>query len=168
MLKLTVWDDDREVLLKFEHSLLALSKWESRTKRPFLTKEHKSSEDLIDYFQDMLVSPEDREDLVFLLEPEQLDEVREYMNSNLTASSVPAQKPEYNPEVVTSELIYYWLSGLQIDFWPTETWHISRIMMLVQIASYKQQPPKKQKSADVMKDWSRINEERLKKYGTTG
>jgi hypothetical protein len=168
VLEYTVWDDDREVLLKFEHSLLALSKWESRTKKPFMTKEHKSSEELIEYFQDMLVSPEDRRDLVYLLDPEQLDGLREYMNSNQSASTVPATKAEYNPEVITSELMYYWLVGLQIPFQPTETWHISRIMMLVQIASYKQQPPKKQKSADVMKDWARINEERLKKYNTTG
>jgi len=168
VLELTVYDEDREVLLKFEHSLLALSKWESRTRKPFLTKEQKSSEELIAYFQDMLVSPEDRRDLVFLLDPEQLEELRDYMNSSFTASTVPEQKKEFNPETITSELVYYWLSALQVPFHPTETWHISRTMMLVQIASYKQQPPKKQKSTDVMKDWERINAERLKKYGTTG
>lgn len=168
MLELVVIDENREVMLKFEHSLLSLSKWESRTRKPFLTNQHKTEEELIEYFQDMLVSPEDRRDLVYLLDPKELEEVREYMNSNLSASTVPAQKKEYNPEVITSELVYYWLSGLSIPFQPTETWHISRVMMLVQIASYKQQPPKKQKSTDVMKDWARINEERLKKYGTTG
>lgn len=168
MLELTVWDEDREVLLKFEHSLLALSKWESRTRRPFLTKEHKSSESLIEYFQDMLVSPEGQPDLVYLLEPEQLDELKTYINSNFTASTVPQQKPEYNPEVTTSELIYYWLVGLQIPFHPVETWHISRLMMLVQITSYKQQPPKKQKSADTMAEWAAINEQRKKDFGTTG
>jgi len=168
VLELTVYDEDREVLLKFEHSLLSLSKWESRTKKPFMTNEHKSHEQLIEYFQDMLVSPEDGRDLVFLLQPEELDSIREYMNSNQSASTVPETKKEYNPEVITSELIYYWLVGLRIPFNPVETWHLSRVMMLVQITSYKQQPPKKQKSADVMKDWARINEERLKKYGTTG
>lgn len=168
MLELTVYDSDREVVLKFEHSLLSLSKWESRTKKPFMTREQKSPEEYIEYFQDMLVSPEGQPDLVYLLGPKELESIRDYINESRTASSVPEQKAEYNPETITSELVYYWLVGLRIPFHPVETWHLSRLMMLIQITSFKQAPPKKQKSADVMKDWARINEERLKKFGTTG
>jgi len=169
VLELTVYDEDREVLLKFEHSLLSLSKWEARTKKAFLTNVAKSNEELIQYYQDMLVSPEGRRDLVYLLDPEQLVELQDYMNGSQTASSVPQEtSSKFNPEVTTSELIYYWLVGLQIPFHPVETWHITRLMMLVQITSYKNQPPKKKKSADVMAEWAAINEARKKEFGTSG
>lgn len=168
MFELKVHDEDREVVLVFEHSLLALSKWEGKTKKAFLTNAVKSNEELIDYFQDMLVSPEGAQDLVYVLDPEQLDSLTNYMNSSQTASTVPQEPIKYNPEVTTSELIYYWLVGLKIPFHPVETWHISRLMMLVQITSFKQQPPKKQKNAEIMSKWREINEERKKKYHTEG
>lgn len=171
MLELNVYDGEHEVVLKFEHSLLSLSKWESRTKRAFLTNVRKTPEEMIAYYQDMLVSPEDETDLIYLLDPKQLTDLDDYINSKQSASYVPEQKnSKYNPEVTTSELIYYWLVGLQIPFHPVETWHVSRVMMLVQITSFKNQPPEKRKrpDGDTMREWAALNEARLKKYNTTG
>ena len=169
MLELKVNDGEREVVLKFEHSLLSLSKWESKYKKAFLTNATKTPTELIDYYQMMLVSPEDETDLVLLMDPEQMDELTRYMNDTRTASSVPDDgKKQVNQEIVTSELIYYWLSALRIQFHPTETWHLSRIMMLVQIAGYKQQPEKKRRPKEIWTDWIQENERRKKMLGTNG
>lgn len=169
MLELKVQSDDREVVLRFEHSLLSLSKWEARTGLAFLTTRTKAPTEMIEYFQDMLVSPEDDPSLVYGLSPEQLDRLSTYINEPQTASSVPDDGlKKFNSEITTSELVYAWLTMLKIPFHPTETWHLSRCMMLVQIVGYKQQPPKKRKAGEVMTDWMRLNEERKKRYNTTG
>ena len=169
MLELQVHDGEMEVTLQFEHSLLSLSKWEGRTQKPFLTTVQKSPSELVEYFQDMLVSPESDPNVVYGLNPGQLDRLSDYINESLTASSVPDDGPrKFNAEQITSELIYYWMSALRVPFYPTETWHLSRTMMLIQIAGYKQQPPKKRKPAEVMSDWRRLNDERKKKYNSNG
>lgn len=168
MLELKVHDDDREVVLQFEHSLLSLSKWESRTKKPFMTSQQKTPTELIDYFKDMLLSPVDP-NYVLTLEPEQMDTLAKYINEPQTASKVPQQdKTAFNDEVITSELIYFWLTAMKIPFVPTEEWHISRVMMLVQITNFKNQPAKRRKPAEVMQDWRAINERQKKMLGTSG
>lgn len=169
MLELKVHDGDREVVLLFEHSLLSLSKWEEKFKKPWMTSAQKTSTELISYFQCMLLPPEDDPDLVYLLEPDQTDRLIEYMNEQRTASSVPDDgKRGVAEEIVTSELIYWWLTALRIPFQPTESWHLSRTMMLVQIAGYKQQPAKKRNPRQVMSDMLRENERRKKLLNTSG
>lgn len=166
MLTLTVQNDQQQLELKFEHSLLSLSKWEARTKKPWLSRDPKSPGQLMDYFQDMLLPPEDDPDLVFLLKPEQMEALVNYIGDSQTASSVPDDgKKEFNPEVITSELIYYWMVAMKIPFQPAETWHLNRLMMLIQITNFKNQPPKKRSASDVMADWYAKNKEQKKRLG---
>lgn len=169
--ELKVHDGDRDVVLQFEHSLLSLSKWESKHKKAFLSKDDKLHTEMIDYFQDMLL--EGDRDLVMRLSPEQLDSLTIYINDSQTASFIPPDpdpKP-VNTQTITSELIYYWLVALRIPFIPTEGWHINRIMMLVAITNHMQTPPdKKSKRSEraIMTDWRAENERRLKMFKTTG
>lgn len=170
MLELAVYQGEERIVLQFEHSLLALSKWESRTKKAFLSTPTKTSSEMIDYYQDMLLGDSDP-DLVYSLSPEQMDRLTEYINDPMTASSVPPAGPGVNApnEIVTSELIYYQMTALRIPF-VAETWHLTRLLMLIAITAYKSQPPDKNKrsKAETMADWRQINERRLKKYNTTG
>lgn len=170
MLELKVRDGDREVVLQFEHSLLSLSKWEAKNKKAFLATPTKPHDELIDYFQYMLLTDESP-DIIYRLSPAQLDDLSNYINDSQTASSVP---PEDTPrrgagEIVTSELIYAWLAMLKIPFQPTETWHINRIMMLVAITNYKLKPEEKKKSrGDFMKKWREQQAMLKEKFGTSG
>ena len=170
MLELKVHDGDREVVLQFEHSLLSLSKWEAKNKKAFLSTPTKPHDELIDYFQYMLVNQDAGPENVFRLSPGQMDELSNYINDSQTASSVPQEdNARKSGEIVTSELIYAWLALLKIPFQPTETWHINRIMMLVSITNYKLKPEEKKKSrGDFMKKW-REQQARLKEqFGTSG
>ena len=168
MLELRVHDGERDVVLQFEHSLLSLSKWESKHKIPFLARRIKTNDELIDYFQDMLLPPGDPR-MVYMLDPQQLEDLGQYINDPMTASSVPNEETrKFQEETITSELIYYWLVALEIPFTPTETWHVNRIVMLVQITSYKKQPPKKRPPGDVMAKWRELNEQRKKMFNTNG
>ncbi|HEU5091936.1 MAG TPA: hypothetical protein VFT30_04580 [Nitrospira sp.] len=169
MLELKVHDGEREVVLRFEHSLLSLSKWESKYKKPFMVVGQKSAREMLDYYECMLLPPEDDPDLLVLLDPEQMDQLTTYINEPQTASSVPDEgRKGGDGETITSELIYYWLSQMRIPFQPTETWHLSRIVMLVQITGWKQQPAKKRKPAEVYREWIAENERRKKLFKTRG
>lgn len=167
MLELAVATDEGTIKLQFEHSLRSLSKWESKYKKAFLASREKLPSEMIEYFQCMLVSDHDPS-LIYALDPGQLDDLTDYINASLTASSVPQEtKSQYNDEVTTSELIYFWMTALKIN-WEAQDWHLSRLMMLIQITSYKQQPPKKRKPVEIMKDWASINERQKKLLGTSG
>lgn len=167
MLELKVRDGEREVVLQFEHSLLSLSKWESKTKKSFLATPMKTSTDMIDYFECMLLGHEDP-NLVYRLSPEQLDDLAEYINNPRTASSVPEDPSNrQRPEIVTSELIYYWMTALKIN-WEAQHWHLSRLMMLIQITNYKSQPEKKRNPRDLYKTWRETNAKNKEFFGTNG
>lgn len=169
MLELKANSGGQEVVLQFEHSLLSLSKWEEKHCKPWSVSE-KTAEELIDYFQDMLVTPGANPDLVYALSPENLSDLAKYINSSRTASSVPpsTSKKGGPKEIVTSELIYFWMSALKIPFHPAETWHLSRLMMLVQIADFKQQPPQKRAGVDAVADWREMNARNKAKLGSKG
>lgn len=168
MLELKVTQNDKQVTLKFEHSLLSVSKWESKHKKAFLGPTAKTATEMVEYFEEMLVTPGNK-DLVYLLGPEQLEELTKYINESRTASSVPEipSAGRFNSEIVTSELIYYWMVGLKIPF-DAEKWHLSRLMMLIRITNFKNEPAKKQNAAAKMAEWKRLNEERKAKLGTKG
>jgi hypothetical protein len=168
MLELDVMTDEGTVTLRFEHSLRSLSKWESKHKKAFLHGDKRPTE-MLDYYQCMLLSPDIDPDLIYGLDPKQLDRLSDYINENQTASHVPQEETtsQFNPEITTSELIYFWLTALKIN-WEVQDWHLSRCMMLIQITSYKQQPPKKRNPKQVMSDWRQENERRKKLFNTSG
>ena len=117
--------------LEFEHSLVSLSKWESIHEKPFFSwrkDDTKTQEEMISYFEEMLISPADRTDLVSLLTPQQQVAVVEYINSERTATTVREVQQKPGPkENVTSELIYYWMISFEID-WEAQHWHLNRLM----------------------------------------
>lgn len=167
MLELKVHDGTELVVLQFEHSLRSLSKWEEKNKRAFLESPSKSSIDMVDYFQDMLVTDVDSS-VVYRLSPDQLDQLSNYVNESRTASSVPKIRGNKgSSEIVTSELIYYWMVALKIN-WDAQDWHLTRLMVLIEITNYKSQPEKKQSQAEALQDWNAINEANQKRFGAEG
>lgn len=165
MLELTVVDaDHRRHVLKFEHSLRSLSKWEAKYRKPYLVPQHTAYE-MVDYYREMLLGDSDPT-VIYRLSPEQLEMVEKYINTPQTASSVPKEgRP--STEQVTSELIYYWMTELGID-WEAQDWHLSRLMMLIQITTYKKQAPKKQRVSDFKESWASANAAAKKKYNSNG
>lgn len=167
VLELKVRDGETEVVLEFEHSLRSLSKWESKNKTPFLSSAMKSATEMIDYFQDMLLTKIEPS-IVYRLSPEQLDDLKNYINSVQTASSVPKEPNSRGTgEIVTSELIYYWMTALKIN-WEAQNWHLSRLMMLIEITGYKSKPEKERSKADMLRNWNELNERNKKLFNTEG
>ena len=58
----------RACTLKLEHSLVSISKWESKWKKPFLTMEEKTPAEFIDYIRCMTINQDVPEEAYALLE----------------------------------------------------------------------------------------------------
>lgn len=151
----------KELDLELEHSLIAISEWEAKYKKPFLADNEKTEAEMFDYISMMVVKPEGitTRDLVGLTE-ENVKDIRAYIDDKRTATTVSKdQQGKPTREIITSELIYCWMCQQQIP-WEAENWHISRLLMLINVVSIKNQPPKKQSTHETMKQHSALNKAR--------
>lgn len=127
----------KSTILKLEHSLVSISKWESKWNKPFLKKdENRTPEQIIDYIKCMTINPV--EDAVYLgLTTENLQDINRYIDSPMSATWFNDQATTRpSREIITSELIYYWMIFYNI---PSEyqKWHINRLLTLIRICSIK-------------------------------
>lgn len=155
--------------LEFEHSLLALSKWESIYEKPFLGPDEKTNEELIGYMKAMLVTPGVSSEVFSLVSPENILEIQRYIDSKQSATtfgSLP-DTPKAAKEIISSELIYYWLVAFTIPF-DVETWHLNRLFALIRICNIKNSKPKKMTPSQIAERNRELNAQRKAQLGTSG
>lgn len=167
-LMLPATDDEPQVVLHLEHSLVSISKWESEHKVPFFGREQMEKSETVSYVSKMLLDPPPYGNLEARLRTENFVAVTNYINRSQTATWFREEPPSRVRPVVTSELVYYWMIDFGIPFVPTETWHFSRLMTLVQICGNKRTKPKKMSRQAQAEEMRRINAERRSELGTTG
>lgn len=159
----------REQKLTLEHSLISLSKWECKWKRPFL-KPHdkKTDEETIDYISCMIVGHKDPSlDLETMLTSENIAAIKSYIEDPMTATTFTNKPHSPNREIITSELIYYWMIALNIPM-ECEKWHLNRLLTLINVCSIKNTPSKKMKSGELAKYNSSLNAARRARMHSRG
>ena len=159
-----------DVILEFEHSLLSLSKWESIYKKPFLATVEKSPEEIADYFRCMILTPNVSEDVLNTLTQANINEINEYIGSTESATTFwepKESKTKGRAEIVTSELVYYWMVSFNIPF-ECETWHLNRLFSLLRICTIKNSKEKKMSRSEIAARNRSLNEQRKAQLGTTG
>ena len=180
MLQLTIpatelWDEANEMFLyseeqtlNLEHSLVSLSKWEMKYHKPFLTKEEKTIAETIYYVKCMTLD-ENVDELVYnLLTNEHLKKINEYIEDPMSATTIKEmQRGKRNGEQVTNEVIYYWMTALNIPV-EYENWHLNRLFTMIRVCNAKNQPPKKMGRRDVMSQNRALNAARRQQYNTKG
>lgn len=155
------------ITLQFEHSLLSLSKWESKWKIPFLTGKEKTPEQLIDYFRCMCLTDVSL-DVLNRMDIVDANDLMKYIEDPQTASWIDSRdNPKRNTEIVTSELIYYWMITHTVPF-SCETWHLNRLLTLIRICSEKSKPAEKMPASDIAMRNRELNEARRKAMNTNG
>lgn len=154
--------------LQLEHSLLSLSKWESKHEKPFLGKTEKSRDEILDYVRCMLLPINPPGDFLEKLSQEHFDEINAYLDRKMTATWFSEQPgAPRSREVITSELIYYWMTVFHIPF-ECETWHLNRLFTLIRICNVKQAKPNKMSRAEIAKRNRELNAQRRAQMGTSG
>lgn len=181
MLRITIpispeeWDEEKEEfvepkykVLQLEHSLVSISKWESKWNKPFLSKDEKSYEETIDYIKCMTLTQNVDPEVYGHLTDDIIAQVNEYIAAPMTATSFSEEKNgSTNREVITSELIYYWMIALNV---PPEyqKWHLNRLLTLIKVCNIKNQPPKKRSKRELMSRNAKLNAARRKQLNTKG
>ena len=162
--------ETKTVTIRLEHSLVSVSKWESKWKKPFLKMRDTgfSREELEDYVRCMTISQNVDPDVYKAIGPDELGKINAYINDEkpaTTFSNRDGSRP--NRQVVTSELIYYWMVAYQIP-WEAQKWHLSRLLTLIQICNIKQSGGKKMSKAQLMNRNRSLNAQRRAAMGTKG
>lgn len=159
----------KETKLQLEHSLISLSKWESKWCKPFLSETPKTAEENVDYVRCMTINQNIDPNVYYGLTPAQIKEINDYINAPMTATwfSEDKKNAKKNKEVITNELIYYWMVALQIPF-ECEKWHINRLLTLIRVCNVKNEPPKKMSQKDLLSRNRSLNAARRAKMGSRG
>lgn len=154
--------------LQLEHSLVSLSKWESKWCKPFLTTDNKSTEETVDYIRAMTIT-QNIDSLVYdSITQEIINQVSAYIDSPMTATTFPSEKSKVtNREIITAEIIYYWMISLNVPF-ECQKWHLNRLLTLINVCNIKNQPKKKMGHKALLDRNRSLNEARKSKLGTTG
>ena len=158
----------KEQRLVLEHSLISISKWESKWKKPFLSKEGKTIEESRDYVRCMTLNKDVDPSVYTTLSQDVFQRINSYIEDSMTATwfNDKNQKPGNGP-VITSELIYYWMVAFKIPF-ECEKWHLNRLLTLIKVCELKNAPKKKMKRKDIYAHNAALNAARKRNLGTNG
>lgn len=181
MLQITIplspegWDEEKqefvapkEQTLQLEHSLVSLSKWESKWCKAFLTKAEKTPEETLDYIKCMTITQNVNPEVYKHLTTSNVEQVNEYIGAPMTATYLSEDKNgKGNSEIVTAELIYYWMIALNIPF-ECQKWHLNRLLTLIRVCNIKNAPPKKRSRKEIMSRNAALNAARRQRYNTKG
>ena len=180
MLRITIpavdlWDEAnqefiqvKEKTLQLEHSLVSLSKWESKWCKPFLSKQEKTYEETVDYVKCMTLTQNVDPDTYKYLTNANIHEINKYIDAPMTATTFSDEKNgRPSREIITSEIIYYWMIALNIPV-EFQKWHLNRLLTLIKVCNIKNAPPKKRSKKDIMSRNAALNAARKKQLNTRG
>lgn len=157
----------KEQTIVLEHSLVSLSKWESKWHKPFLIKEEKTNEETLDYIRCMTITQNVDNDVYNYITTEIVNKVVDYIAEEMTATKIKDDKRSVNREVITSELIYYWMIALNIPF-ECQKWHLNRLLTLINVCNIKNSPPKKMSRKEIAHRNASLNAARKKSLHSEG
>lgn len=158
----------KEYTLQLEHSLVSISKWESKWCKSFLTSKDKSYEETLDYIKCMTLTQNLDSQVFNNLSNDSIEKINKYIEAPMTATFFSEDKSsKSNREIVTSELIYYWMIALNIPF-ECQKWHLNRLLTLIRVCNIKNQPPKKRSRKEIMSRNAALNASRRNQLNTKG
>lgn len=188
MLKITIparewWDENKqefiytkEKVLQLEHSLISISKWESKWEKPFLDPRPdsppKTREETLDYIRCMTLNQNVDRDIYRELTNDNIKEVNEYINAKMTATwfsnGDPLKKTSSGRmSVITSEVIYAWMVqyGIPAEY---QKWHLNHLLTLIRVLNDFNTEPKKMSKGELMRRNASLNAIRRKQLNTKG
>ena len=165
-----LWDEKKEEFvyikkqkLQLEHSLVSISKWESKWCKPYFSKENKTHEEIIDYIRCMTITQNVDPYVYYALSNNNMEQIQKYIKAPMTATIFSKEpKGGSSREVVTAEIIYYWMISLGIPL-ECQKWHFNRLFTLIKVCNIKNQPPKKRSRREIMSRHAAVNAARRKR-----
>jgi hypothetical protein len=149
----------KEQTIQLEHSLVSISKWESKWAKPFLSKNSKTTEETFDYIKCMTITQNVSNDTYTYLTTKNIEEINKYIDAEMTATTFSNNDKTVNRDIITAEIIYYWMISFTIPF-ECQKWHLNRLLTLINVCNIKNKPPKKMNKREQASRNTNLNEER--------
>lgn len=160
--------ETKEQTLCLEHSLVSVSKWESKWHKSFLGTKEKTQEEILDYIRCMTLTQNVNPSVYRCIPASIIEEISRYIEDPMTATWFSEEENKKNSkEVITSEIIYYWMiaQNIPVEF---QKWHLNRLITLIRVCSIKNQPPKKMSKSELASRNRALNEARKQRLNTKG
>lgn len=182
MLKITIpdvdgWDQYKEEFVKIkgsvltlEHSLISLQKWEAKWHKPYLSDKAKTPEEMIDYIRCMSLTQNVDDDIFNYIPESEIKKVADYIDNPMTATTFSNGGLPGNGrkgEIITAEIIYYWMIALNIPM-EYRKWHLNQLLTLIRVCEIKQSPGKKMGKGELAARNRALNAQRRAKMHTHG
>lgn len=170
-----LWDEikqefikTKEQTIRLEHSLVSISKWESKWCKPFWSNKDKTNAEIIDYIRCMTLTQNVDPNTYLALTAENLSQILAYIDAPMTARvSSDNKKSKGTISFITAENVYYWMINCGIPM-ECEKWHFNRLMALIHFCLSKQTKPEKRSRSEILSDHARINAENRKRFNSKG
>lgn len=157
--------------IQLEHSLVSLAKWERKWHIPFLGKEEKTNEQILDYIRCMTIT-QNVDPIIYQYIPDSvLKEIFDYIEDPMSATwfsdAQMKQSGIGKNEIITAEIIYYWMItlGVPVQF---EKWHLNQLLTLIRVINIKNTPPKNMSKNDTLNRNRQLNAARRAKFKSKG
>lgn len=151
-----------------EHSLVSLSKWESKFKKAFLGIEEKTPEEIIEYVYMMILTPNVDQSILFEFSEENYQQIKDYIDSPQTATTFnEINQRKGRSEIITSEIIYFWMISFNVPF-VCENWHLNRLLTLIRVCNAKNSKQKKMSKSQIAQRNRELNAQRRAQSGSSG
>lgn len=157
----------KEHVISLEHSLVSVAKWESKWGKPFLGRNDKTVAEALDYIKCMTITQNVDDSVYLAIDNNAMQKINDYIEAPMTATWFAPDKSPPSREIVTSELIYYWMIELGIPF-ECQKWHLNRLFTLIKVCSIKKNPPKKMSKKEILMRNKELNDARRKARNTKG
>lgn len=157
----------KEQTLQLEHSLVSLSKWEAKWCKAFLSRDEKTFEETIDYIKCMTVTQNVDSNVYNRMTRSNIEDINKYIEAPMTATTFSENNQTPNREIITSELIYYWMISLGIPM-KCEKWHLNRLLTLIRVCNVKNAPAKKMSKSETANRYKSLNAARRSKLNSKG
>ena len=158
----------KKQVLRLEHSLVSLSKWEAKWHKPYLSRKQKTEAEQIDYVRCMTLTQNVDPNVYTAITPQLLKTVNDYIDDTMTATTFSkGRRGRSSNEIITAEIIYYWMISHQI-FFECRKWHLNRLMTLINVCNAKNGPQKKMSQKEIFAQNRALNAARRKRSHSKG
>lgn len=171
---LEIFDESKSVFIttkgqtiQLEHSLVSISKWESKWNKPFLSKDSKTIEETIDYIRCMTITQNVLSHVYGNITNENIDTVSKYITAPMSATWFSDDNKGTSKEIITSEIIYYWMITYTIPF-ECQKWHLNKLLTLIKVCSKKNEQPKKMSKSEITNRNRELNNRRKQQMKSNG